>query len=966
MENVKPGKTSPAFEDGEGEAFLRVTGARQNNLKNISVSIPRDKLTVVTGVSGSGKSSLAFDTIYAEGQMRYVESLSPYARQFLGQRGRPDVDSIEGLSPAIAIEQKSTNANPRSTVGTVTEIYDYLRLLWARIGIPHCPNCGREIKKQSVDQIVDRVAEFASGKRIRILAPMVHGKKGEHKTLLERIRKDGFVRVRVDGAVYETSEEIELDKNLRHNVEVVVDRMAVRPENRTRLSGSVETALALSDGLAVIEETESGKEEMFSSSYACAECGVSLPELSPRVFSFNNPYGSCPTCSGLGFFMKIDPDMVIGDKNLSLARGGIAASGWRSAMEGSLSAAYYTAIGKKYGFTVNTPLAEISPEGMHALLYGTGEEKLYLEYSNYGAFRRVSKPFEGIVRNLERRYETGGDSEKAELADYMSALPCPACRGERLNKVVLAVTVGGMSISAFTRLTVREAKAFLETLTLSETEKRIGEQILNEILSRLGFLDRVGLSYLTLDRMAGTLSGGEAQRIRLATQIGSGLTGVLYVLDEPSIGLHARDNERLLASLLDLRDLGNTLIVVGHDEETVRAADHIVDIGPLAGERGGEVVAEGTVEDVIRAENSLTGDYLAGRKRIPVPETRRKGTGKSLSIFGAAENNLKNIDVKIPVRAFTCVTGVSGSGKSSLVEEILYKKLAHDLNHARTRPGKYRRMTGEENLDKVISIDQSPIGRSPHSNPATYTGLFDDIRRLFSETPDAKARAYGPGRFSFNVRGGRCEACGGDGVVRIEMHFIPDIYVECEVCKGKKYNRETLDVHYKGKNIADVLEMTAAEAREFFENVPRLRRKLQALCDVGLGYVRLGQSSLTLSGGEAQRVKLASELLKPATGRTCYILDEPTTGLHAHDVRVLLEVLGRLVDGGNTVIVIEHNLDVIKTADYIVDLGPEGGSEGGELIFEGTPEECAASERSHTGRFLRKILAEERKVELLR
>ena len=943
------------------ESDIRITGARQNNLKNISLSIPRDKLTVITGVSGSGKSSLAFDTIYAEGQMRYVESLSPYARQFLGQRGRPDVDSIEGLSPAIAIEQKSTNANPRSTVGTVTEIYDYLRLLWARIGIPHCPTCGREIRKQSVDQIVDRVYESAADRRIRILAPLVHGKRGEHKTVLERIRKDGFVRVRVDGAIYDTSEDIELDRNLRHNIEVVVDRLAVRPENAARLSGSLETALALADGIAVIEETESGTEEVFSSSYACPECGTSLPELSPRVFSFNNPYGSCPTCAGLGFFMKIDPDMVIGDRNLSLAKGGIAASGWRSAMEGSLSAAYYTAIGKKYGFTVNTPLAEIPPEGMHAILYGTGEEKLYLEYSNYGAFRRVSKPFEGIVHNLERRYETGGDNDKAELLEYMSALPCPDCHGDRLSKVVLAVTVGGKSISEFTRLTVREARDFLEGLDLSAMQEQIGGQILTEIRARLGFLDRVGLSYLTLDRMAGTLSGGEAQRIRLATQIGSGLTGVLYVLDEPSIGLHQRDNERLLRSLLDLRDLGNTLIVVEHDEETIRAADHIVDIGPLAGERGGEVVAEGSVEDIIRSDNSLTGDYLAGRKTIPVPRDRRKGSGHWLEIFGAKENNLRNIDVRFPLGAFTCVTGVSGSGKSSLVEEIVYKKLAHDLNHARTRPGDYRKMTGLEYLDKVISIDQSPIGRSPHSNPATYTGLFDDIRKLFSETPDARARAYGPGRFSFNVRGGRCEACGGDGVVKIEMHFIPDIYVECDVCKGKKYNRETLDVHYKGKNISDVLEMTADEALGFFENVPRLRRKLKALCDVGLGYLRLGQSSLTLSGGEAQRVKLASELLKPATGKTCYILDEPTTGLHAHDVHVLLEVLGRLVDGGNTVIVIEHNLDVIKTADYIVDLGPEGGDEGGELIFSGTPEECAACEKSFTGQFLKRVLPPERK-----
>ena len=944
-----------AFNNEEEDA-IRVIGARQNNLKNISLSIPHGKLTVVTGVSGSGKSSLAFDTVYAEGQMRYVESLSPYARQFLGQRGRPAVDSIEGLSPAIAIEQKSTNANPRSTVGTVTEIYDYLRLLWARIGIPHCPKCGREIRRQSVDQIADRIMELGEGTRIQILAPLVHGKRGEHKQVLERLKKDGFVRVRVDGSVYDTAEEISLDKNTRHSIEAIIDRVAVRDENLLRITGSVETALGLSDGLVIIHKPEDDTEEMFSSSYACPECGISLPELAPRVFSFNNPYGSCRTCSGLGFFMKIDPEMLIADRHLSLAKGAIAASGWRSAMEGSLSWAYYHAIGEKHGFTVHTPLEEIPEEGIHDILYGTGEEKLDLTYSNYGAERHVTKPFEGIIHNLERRYEQGGDNEKEEIGKYMSSLPCPDCHGDRLNPVVLAVTVGGKNITEFTRMNVTAAIRFIESLSLSETENKIAGRVIEEILARLRFLERVGLSYLTLDRMAGTLSGGEAQRIRLATQIGSGLTGVLYVLDEPSIGLHQRDNERLLASLCELRDLGNTLLVVEHDEDTIRRADHLIDIGPGAGENGGQVVASGTVEDLMREPLSVTGAYLAGRKSFPLPESRRKGTGDLLRIYGAEENNLKKIDVSIPLGAFTCVTGVSGSGKSSLVGEIIYKRLAHELNHARVRSGKYKKMEGVEKLDKVISIDQSPIGRSPHSNPATYTGLFDEIRSLFAQTPDAKARAYGPGRFSFNIRGGRCEACGGDGTVKIEMHFIPDIYVECDVCKGQKYNHETLEIKYKGKNIAEVLNMTAAEALEFFENMPKLRRKLKALCDVGLGYIHIGQASTTLSGGEAQRVKLASELLKPATGRTMYILDEPTTGLHMEDVRILLTALEKLVDAGNTVLVIEHNLDVIKTADHIIDLGPEGGDHGGELIFEGTPEECAACERSYTGQFLKKIL----------
>ncbi len=946
------------------ESDLIVSGARQNNLKNISLTIPKEKLTVITGVSGSGKSSLAFDTIYAEGQMRYVESLSPYARQFLGQRGRPDVDSIEGLSPAIAIEQRTTNANPRSTVGTVTEVYDYLRLLWARIGVPHCPKCGREIRRQSVDQIADRVMAYGEGTRIMIMAPLVYGKRGEHARVLERIQKEGYVRVRVDGSLYDVGEEITLDKNQRHTIEVVVDRIALREEQLLRLTGSVETALTLSEGLVVVSRMDNGEEELFSTSYACPECGISLPELEPRIFSFNNPYGSCPTCSGLGFFMKIDPEMVIADKNLPLAKGGIAAMGWRSASEGTLSCAYYTAIGEKYGFTVNTPLCDISPEGLNAILYGTGEEKLKITYYNYGGERTVERPFEGVIPNLERRFhENVSDAEREEVERYMMALPCPDCHGDRLSPVVLGVTVGGMNISDFTKLTVTEELEFLKNLKLSETEQAIAGQVMTELLARLGFLERVGLSYLTLSRMAGTLSGGEAQRIRLATQIGSGLTGVLYVLDEPSIGLHQADNDRLLKSLLDLRDQGNTLLVVEHDEDTIRAADHIVDIGPGAGEHGGEVVAQGTMADICREPRSVTGQYLSGVKHISVPKTRRKGNGKAIKLYGAKENNLKNIDVTIPLGAFTCVTGLSGSGKSSLVGDILYKILARDLNHARTHPGAYRKITGVEHLDKVISIDQSPIGRTPHSNPATYTGLFSDIRTLFSKTPEARARAYTPGRFSFNIKGGRCEACNGDGTVKIEMHFIPDIYVECDVCKGKKYNRETLEVTYKGKNIAEVLDMTAADALEFFENMPSLRRKLQALCDVGLGYIHLGQSSLTLSGGEAQRVKLAGELLKPATGSTIYILDEPTTGLHMQDVHVLLNVLQKLVDGGNTVLVIEHNLDVIKTADYIIDLGPEGGSGGGEIVCTGTPEECAQTAGSYTGRFLKKILEEEAKRE---
>ncbi|MGE4275820.1 MAG: excinuclease ABC subunit UvrA [Lawsonibacter sp.] len=941
----------------DNDNFIMISGARENNLKNVSLLLPREKLIVFTGVSGSGKSSLAFDTIYAEGQMRYVESLSSYARQFLGQRGKPDVDSIEGLSPTIAIEQKSTSANPRSTVGTVTEIYDYLRLLWARIGIPHCPKCGKEIKRQSVDQIADRIMMLPEGTRFQVLAPVVHGKKGEHQKLLENIRKGGYVRVRVDSFIYDLSEEIKLDKNLRHNIDVVVDRLVVKADNLLRITNSVETALILADGLVVIQQTENDTEEMFSQSYACPDCGISLPELSPRMFSFNSPYGACKICSGLGFFLKIDPELVIADKNLPLSKGAIAASGWRSAVEGSISCAYYTAIGKKYGFTVNTPLREFSQEALDAILFGTGKENLDISYTNYGGFRSASRPFEGIVANLERRYrEQQSDEARRELESYMSAQPCPDCRGDRLSPVVLGVKVGGKNISDFCKLTILQARAFFDSLTLTPSEEKIADSILNEIRARLDFLQKVGLGYLTLSRMSGTLSGGESQRIRLATQIGSGLMGVLYVLDEPSIGLHQRDNEKLLSSLESLRDLGNTLIVVEHNRDTILRADWIVDIGPGAGINGGEIIAQGRLKDILAEQRSITGQYLSGQKSIPVPSHRRTGNGHMLSIYGAAENNLKHIDVQIPLGTFTCVTGVSGSGKSSLINEILYKKLAHDLNHARTRAGAHDRIEGLEYLDKVINIDQSPIGRTPRSNPATYTGLFEDIRALFASTSEAKARAYGPGRFSFNVRGGRCEACCGDGLIKIEMHFLPDLYVPCDVCKGKRYNRETLEVRFKGKNIAEVLDMTADEALAFFENIPKLRRKTQALCDVGLGYIRLGQSSTTLSGGEAQRVKLAAELLKPATGATIYILDEPTTGLHMADIHILLDTLQKLVDAGNTVVVIEHDMDVIKSADWIIDLGPEGGDEGGNIVFAGTPEQITSCSASYTGQFLKKCL----------
>jgi excinuclease ABC subunit A len=934
---------------------LIITGARENNLKNVSVSLPRDKLVVFTGVSGSGKSSLAFDTIYAEGQMRYVESLSSYARQFLGSRGKPDVDSIEGLSPAIAIEQKATNANPRSTVGTVTEVYDYLRLLWARIGTPHCPQCGKVIKKQSVDQIAGQILGLPAGTRFWILAPLLHGKKGEHQKILKDLLKLGFSRVRIDGTVLDLSEDIKLDKTTRHNIEVVVDRLVVDPKNLSRITASVETALSLGDGLIAVYLQDKKTEELFSSNYACPHCGISLPELSPRMFSFNSPYGSCEKCSGLGFFLEIDPELVIRDMNLSLRKGGIAAPGWGSAVPGTISGSIYMALGKKHGFTIDTPLKELSKKALNAILYGTKGEKLNLYYSSYGgAPRAVSRTFEGVIPNLERRYKEQSDSSLYELEGFMASMPCPDCRGDRLSPVVLAVTVGGMNISDYCKFNVTQAKEFIGNLKLTRNEAKIAESIVNEIRARLDFLQSVGLSYLTLNRMAGTLSGGESQRIRLATQIGSALTGVLYVLDEPSIGLHQRDNGMLLDSLKKLRDLGNTLIVVEHDEETIRQADWIVDIGPHAGVHGGKIVAEGKLPAILAEPKSLTGQYLSGKKHIPVPTARRAGSGKELVVTGAAENNLKNIEVHFPLGVFTCVTGVSGSGKSSLVNEIVYNKLAASLNHAHTRAGKHKRITGMEFLDKVIDIDQSPIGRTPRSNPATYTGLFGDIRNLFASTNEAKMKGYKPGRFSFNVHGGRCEACDGDGLVRIEMHFLPDVFVPCDECKGTRYNRETLEVLFKGKNIADVLDMPAEEAVIFFQNIPKLKRKIQALCDVGLGYIKLGQSSTTLSGGEAQRVKLATELLKPATGSTFYILDEPTTGLHMADVHMLLDILQKLVNAGNTVVVIEHNLDVIRSADWIIDLGPEGGDEGGNVVCTGTPEQVAKYAKSYTGQFLKK------------
>ena len=937
---------------------LYIKGARENNLKNIDLSIPRDKLVVFTGLSGSGKSSLAFDTIYAEGQRRYVESLSSYARMFLGQMEKPDVDYIDGLSPAISIDQKTTSKNPRSTVGTVTEIYDYLRLLWARVGTPHCPICGKEIKQQTIDQIIDQVLELPEATRIQVMAPVIRGKKGEHAKVFEDARRSGYVRCRVDGITYDLSEEIKLEKNKKHSIEIVVDRLVIRDDIARRLTDSVEIASGLSGGLVVINVVGEDRDILFSQNYACEDCGVSIEELTPRMFSFNNPYGACPTCTGLGSQLKVDPDLVIPNKNLSILEGAITASGWSNIKSDGISRMYFDALSKKYRFKLDTPVKDLSKEVMDVILYGTKGEELTLHYDQPRGKGTLHQPFEGICNNLERRYkETQSDAMRRELEDCMSECPCPTCQGRRLRKESLAVTVGGLDIDTFCHKSVTQALDFVDHLELSETQMMIAERILKEIKNRLGFLQSVGLQYLTLSRGAGSLSGGESQRIRLATQIGSSLMGVLYILDEPSIGLHQRDNDKLLETLRRLRDLGNTLIVVEHDEDTMRSADYIVDIGPGAGVHGGEVVAAGTPEEVMKNPKSLTGLYLSGKKKIAVPEKRRAGSGKVLTVRGAAENNLRHIDVSIPLGTLTCVTGVSGSGKSSLVNEILFKRLGADLNRMKTRPGKHDAIEGEEYLDKVINIDQSPIGRTPRSNPATYTSMFNDIRDLFAATAEAKARGYGPGRFSFNVRGGRCEACQGDGLLKIEMHFLPDIYVPCEVCKGRRYNRETLEVRYKGKNIYEVLEMTAEEGKDFFSAIPKIARKLETLCDVGLGYIKIGQPSTTLSGGEAQRVKLATELSKRSTGQTIYILDEPTTGLHTDDVGKLLEVLQRLVDAGNTVVVIEHNLDVIKCADHIIDLGPEGGSGGGQIVCTGTPEEVAACEGSYTGQYLKKMLA---------
>ena len=934
-----------------------IQGARENNLKNVNLTIPRDKLIVFTGLSGSGKSSLAFDTIYAEGQRRYVESLSSYARQFLGQMDKPDVDSIDGLSPAISIDQKTTSKNPRSTVGTVTEIYDYLRLLWARVGVPHCPKCGKEIARQTIDQIVDRVEALGEGTRFIVLSPVIRGKKGEHQKIFEDARKQGFARVRVDGILYDLTEQIVLEKNKKHNIELVVDRLVLKDGLRRRLTDSIETACSHSGGLVIIELPGTKEELSFSQNYACEDCGISLSELEPRMFSFNNPSGACPHCTGLGFQLVADEDLVIPDKTKSVLDGAIQVSGWQSARTDSVFRMYFEALAQKYRFSLNVPFGELSDEAKDVILYGTKGEKLRMTYNRGNGMGVLEQPFEGIMNNIARRYrETQSDAARKELEECMSTAPCPHCNGERLSEIARAVTVGGMGIMDFCAMSVEKELQFMEELRLDGNMAIVAEQIVKEIKSRLRFLTDVGLSYLTLTRSAGTLSGGESQRIRLATQIGSSLMGVLYILDEPSIGLHQRDNDKLLATLKHLRDIGNTLIVVEHDEDTMRAADFIVDVGPGAGSRGGEIVATGSLGDIIACEQSLTGQYLSGVKKIPVPSARRSGNGGILTIEGATENNLKDIDVTIPLGTLTCVTGVSGSGKSSLVGEVLNKTLLGKLNHARTRPGACRCIHGLEHLDKVIDIDQSPIGRTPRSNPATYTGLFNDIRDLFAATNDAKMRGYGPGRFSFNVKGGRCEACSGDGLVKIEMHFLADVYVPCEVCKGARYNRETLEVQYKGKNISQVLDMTAEEAVDFFENLPKIRRKAQTLVEVGLGYVKLGQSSTTLSGGEAQRVKLATELARVSTGRTIYVLDEPTTGLHAADVHKLIDVLQRLVDAGNTVLVIEHNLDVIKTADHIIDLGPEGGDGGGQVVACGTPEQVAAVEGSYTGQYLKSYL----------
>ncbi len=936
---------------------IRIKGARENNLKNIDLTIPRDKLVVFTGLSGSGKSSLAFDTIYAEGQRRYVESLSSYARQFLGQMDKPDVDSIDGLSPAISIDQKTTSKNPRSTVGTVTEIYDYLRLLWARVGIPHCPKCGKEISRQTVDQIVDRIEALGEGTRFIVLSPVIRGKKGEHQKVFEDARKSGFARVRVDGILYDLNEQINCEKNKKHTIELVVDRLVLKDGQRRRLTDSIETACAHSAGLVTIQLPDAKEELSFSQNYACEDCGISLTELEPRMFSFNNPAGACPTCTGLGFQLVADPDLVIPDKNKSIFEGAIQASGWQSARTDSIFRMYFEALAQKYHFSLTAPVKTLSPEIMDVILYGTKGEKLRMTYNRGNGMGVLEQPFEGILNNISRRFrETQSDAARKELEECMASAPCPDCRGDRLSAIARAVTVGGIGIMDFCRMSIREGLQFMKELKLEGNMAIVAEQIVREIVSRLQFLSDVGLQYLTLARGAATLSGGESQRIRLATQIGSSLMGVLYILDEPSIGLHQRDNDKLLGTLKHLRDLGNTLIVVEHDEDTMREADFIVDVGPGAGSRGGEIVVAGSLEDVLAAKDSITGHYLSGVKKIPVPGSRRNGNGNYLTVRGACENNLKDIDVSIPLGTLTCVTGVSGSGKSSLVGEVLNKTLLGKLNHARTRPGACRCVEGIEHLDKVIDIDQSPIGRTPRSNPATYTGLFNDIRDLFASTNDAKIRGYGPGRFSFNVKGGRCEACCGDGLVKIEMHFLADVYVPCEVCRGQRYNRETLEVLYKGKNISQVLDMTAEEALEFFQHLPKIHRKVQTMVEVGLGYVKLGQSSTTLSGGEAQRVKLATELARISTGRTIYVLDEPTTGLHAADVHKLIDVLQQLVNAGNTVLVIEHNLDVIKTADHIIDLGPEGGDGGGFVVAQGTPEQVAAVESSYTGRYLKRYL----------
>lgn len=935
---------------------IYIEGARENNLKNVTLELPRDKFIVFTGVSGSGKSSLAFDTIYAEGQRRYVESLSAYARQFLGQMDKPDVDHIDGLSPAISIDQKSTSNNPRSTVGTVTEISDYLRLLYARIGHPHCPNCGKPIEKQSIDQVVDSICEMPEGTKVMIIAPIVRARKGEHKAVFERIRKEGYVRVKVDGSVYDVNDVPDLDKKKKHTIDAVVDRLVVRKGIESRLSDSLETAFRFGEGLAKAATTD-GEERLFSQNYACPDCGISIEELTPRMFSFNSPFGACPECSGLGFRLTMDEDLIVPDKTLSLNEGAISVTGWQSGSKNTIADMYFSAIEKEYGFTGDTPFEKIPQEGRNALLYGTGDKKLHVTYQKEYGNGTFDTPFEGVIPNLERRYrETQSDWSKQDIEGYMRNVPCPVCRGKRLKPETLAVTVGEKSIADVSDMTIKNAKVFIAGLKLSKSESMIAEQIVKELNARLGFLVNVGLDYLALSRPSSSLSGGEAQRIRLATQIGSGLVGVLYILDEPSIGLHQRDNRKLLDALRGLRDLGNTLIVVEHDEETIRSADYIVDIGPGAGEHGGKIIASGSLEDIMAEPESVTGKFLTGERAVRIPKKRRMPGKSRLLVRGARVNNLKNIDVSVPLGVFTCVTGVSGSGKSSLVNEIIKKSLLRDLNRARIRPGDHDGIDGVDALDKIIDIDQSPIGRTPRSNPATYTGVFDLIRDVFAQTPDAKLRGYNAGRFSFNVKGGRCEACSGDGIIKIEMHFLSDVYVPCEVCKGKRYNRETLEVRYKGKTIADVLDMTAEEAYNFFKPIPKIAKKLETLCDVGLGYIKLGQPSTTLSGGEAQRVKLATELARKNTGRTLYVLDEPTTGLHVADVEKLLQILQRLCDGGSSVLVIEHNLDVIKTADYIIDLGPEGGDAGGTVIACGTPEEVAKCSESYTGQFLKEIL----------